>query len=77
MWTANRLASNFKTIEGPPPNLLKKTTDYRTMFCHYGNIAYRTTGALKVDSKTGRLAAGQDAAQKLWQGEAYRKAWEI
>ena len=48
-----------------------------TMLCHYGNIAYRTTGSVYVDSKTGLLAEGQDAAQKLWQREAYRKGWEI
>lgn len=48
-----------------------------TMLCHYGNIAYRTTGALQVDSKSGHLQAGQEAAQKLWQRESYRKGWEI
>lgn len=46
------------------------------MLCHYGNMAYRTNGAVDVDPGTGELVDHPDA-MKLWSRPAYREGWEI
>lgn len=46
------------------------------MLCHYGNMAYRTNGAVDVDPKTGELVDHPEA-MKLWARPAYREGWEI
>ncbi|MCI0333069.1 MAG: Gfo/Idh/MocA family oxidoreductase [Planctomycetes bacterium] len=44
-----------------------------TMFCHLGNIAYRTGQPLAVDSSTGHIV-NNPAAEALWSRE-YRDGW--
>jgi predicted dehydrogenase len=44
------------------------------LLCHLGNIAQRTTGALKCDPGTGRIL-GNDAASALWDRD-YEPGWE-
>ncbi len=44
-----------------------------TLWCHLGNIAYRTQSVLDIDPTTGRIL-DNPAAQKLWK-RAYRKGW--
>ena len=46
------------------------------MLCHYGNMAYRTNGAVDVDPETGELVDHPEA-MKLWSRPAYREGWEI
>ena len=45
------------------------------LLCHMGNVAQRTSGAVKLDPATGRILPGQDAAENLW-GRAYEPGWE-
>ncbi len=47
-----------------------------SLLCHLGNIAYRTSGAVKVNPADGTLVENPEA-QKLWKREEYRKGWEI
>lgn len=47
-----------------------------SLLCHYGNIAYRTTGAVEVDSKTERVVAGHPG-ESLQAREAYREGFGI
>jgi predicted dehydrogenase len=44
-----------------------------TMFCHLGNISYRTGQPLKIDDSTGRIL-DNPAATALWARE-YRRGW--
>lgn len=44
-----------------------------TLWCHLGNIAYRTQSVLDIDPDTGRIR-NNPAAQKLWK-RTYRKGW--
>jgi predicted dehydrogenase len=45
-----------------------------TLLTHFGNIAWRTAGAVAVDPQTGHLSPGQPKSQKLW-GREYRPGW--
>lgn len=47
------------------------------MLCHYGNMAYRTGGAVMVDPQTGKLAPKQAEAENFWAREAYREGWNL
>jgi len=44
--------------------------------CHLGNIAWRTTGAVRVDPGTGRLQQATRGQRGLWKRE-YRKGWGV
>lgn len=46
------------------------------MLCHYGNMAYRTDGAVKVNPETGELVDNTDA-KKFWARERYREGWNL
>ena len=47
-----------------------------TLLCHLGNIAWRTTGAVRFDPAKKRLAEGNaSGAEALW-GREYRPGWE-
>ena len=46
-----------------------------TLLVHLGNIAWRTGETVKVDPKTGLLAAGSPGAE-FW-GREYEKGWEL
>jgi len=45
-----------------------------TLWCHLGNIAWRTGHTLNIDPTTGRILDDKEA-NKLWTRE-YRKGWE-
>ena len=45
-----------------------------TMYCHLGNIAWRTGQTVDFDPMTRKMKAGRDA-DALWRRE-YRKGWE-
>ncbi len=45
-----------------------------THLCHLANMAYRTTGAVTADPKTGRVDS-PEAAHELWK-RAYEPGWE-
>jgi predicted dehydrogenase len=58
---------------GSRPNADIEEGHKSTMFCHLGNIAYRTAQALEIDPASGRIV-GNGAAQALWSRE-YRNGW--
>ncbi|MBT3482164.1 MAG: hypothetical protein HN457_12120 [Opitutales bacterium] len=45
-----------------------------TLWCHLGNIAYRTQSVLDIDPQTGRIL-NNTKARKLWK-RSYRKGWQ-
>ena len=45
-----------------------------TLWCHLGNIAYRTQSVLDINPITGRIKNNPEA-QKLWK-RTYRKGWK-
>jgi predicted dehydrogenase len=45
-----------------------------TMMCHYGNIAWRTSGAIQTDPHTHRIVGNMEA-QAMWKRE-YEPGWE-
>jgi hypothetical protein len=45
-----------------------------TLWCHLGNIAYRTQSVLDINPETGRIK-NNAAAMKLWKRD-YRKGWK-
>ena len=63
--------------DGVPVHQTIGDAQVSTMLCHLGNIAYRSTGSIQVDPKTGRLAPEQSAADRLWAREAYREGWGV
>ena len=58
---------------GSRPNADIEDGHKSTMFCHLGNIAYRTGQPLEVDSTNGHIR-NNPAAEALWARE-YRKGW--
>jgi predicted dehydrogenase len=58
---------------GARPNADIEEGHKSTMFCHLGNIAYRTGQPLEVDPSNGH-AVNNSAAQALWARE-YRRGW--
>ena len=62
--------------EGSPLNQPISEGQISAILCHLGNIAYRTTGAVDIDPKTGRLIKNPDG-EKLWSRAAYREGWEV
>ncbi len=63
--------------EGKAPNQSIADAQTSTLLCHYGNIAFRSGGAVDIDPKTGRLVDGQKEAAKFWSREAYREGWAV
>ncbi len=63
--------------EGEPLNQPIADGQIGTKLCHMANIAYRTGGAVKINSKTGTLANGQPEAHKLWARKSYRAGFGI
>lgn len=62
---------------GEPLNQPIAQGQISTLLCHLGNIAYRTTGAVKVDPQTGDLVENA-AGMKLWaREEGYRTGWDV
>ncbi len=59
--------------DGTPPNADIEDGHKSTMFCHLGNIAYRTGQSLEVDPSTGHIL-NNAAAEPLWACE-YRPGW--
>ncbi|NNE93831.1 MAG: gfo/Idh/MocA family oxidoreductase, partial [Verrucomicrobiales bacterium] len=62
---------------GEPLNQPIDDAQIGAMLCHYANMAYRTSGTLQIDPKTGQLVKGQPEAEKLWARPAYREGFEI
>jgi predicted dehydrogenase len=58
---------------GSRPNADIEEGHRSTMFCHLGNIAYRTGQSLETDPTSGRIL-NNPAADALWARE-YRKGW--
>ena len=58
---------------GRRPNADIEEAHRSTLLCHLGNIAYRTSSVLNIDSDTGK-PKGNAAADSLW-GREYEKGW--
>jgi predicted dehydrogenase len=58
---------------GTRPNMDIEDGHKSTMFCHLGNIAYRTGQAIKVDTSNGHVL-DNTAAEAFWSRE-YRDGW--
>jgi predicted dehydrogenase len=67
--------SNFLDAvrDGTRPNADIEEGHKSTMFCHLGNIAYRTGQPLEVDPSNGHIV-NNSAAHALWTRE-YRRGW--
>ena len=67
--------SNFLDAvrDGARPNADIEEGHKSTMFCHLGNIAYRTGQPLEVDPSNGHIV-DNPAAEALWSRE-YRRGW--
>lgn len=62
---------------GEPLNQPISQGQVSTLHCHLGNIAYRTTGAVKVNPQNGELV-DNPAGMKLWaREEGYREGWDV
>jgi hypothetical protein len=71
---AEHLQNFLDAIRGEAsPNMDIEEGHKSTMFCHLGNIAYRTGQPLAVDSSNGRIL-DNTAAEAMWTRE-YRDGW--
>jgi predicted dehydrogenase len=59
---------------GTPLNAEIEDAQRSTLLCHYGNMAYRSTGAVTVDPETGALVESPEG-EKFWARE-YREGWK-
>jgi predicted dehydrogenase len=59
--------------EGKATNANIEEGHISAMYCHLGNMAYRTNQILEIDSDTGRTKNNQEASQ-YW-GREYRPGW--
>ena len=62
--------------EGKPLNQPIANGQLSAMLCHLANIAYRTNGAVEVNSESGKIK-DNPAAETLWARDSYRYGWEI
>lgn len=62
--------------EGAAVNQSIADAQISAALCHLGNIAYRSTGAVKVDPATGRLVDSPEG-EKYWARSEYREGWAV
>lgn len=73
---AVHVANFLECIEsGELPNADIKIGHDSALWCHLGNIAYRSEQELDIDSDSGRIR-DEDLARKYW-GRVYEPGWEL